>query len=407
MVLRSTTSPRRPGLALGAFLWLLASAGPPGQAAWKSHTIDDGSRGADGVRLADINGDGLPDLATGWEEGGQARAYLHPGPEAVREPWPRVVAGRIASPEDALFVDIDGDGRMDVLSSCEGRTRSHFVHWAPGRGDGWNDPSLWRTQAVPASKGKQSWMFAMALPGPPGGPLRLAVGSKGPGASISLLSAPAPTRDLDSFVLRPLYQAGWIMSLREADVDSDGDADILASDRRGATPGVLWLENPGGEGDWRERRIGATGEEAMFLDFLKDPDTGRMEVAASSKPHRIHLFASSAGSLPEWSSLSLDLEANVGRAKGVCLADVDGDGLRDLVASCEGASEGRIGVFWIEGSQLLDGAVVREIRDISGPRGSKFDRIEASDLDLDGDLDIIACEEHENLGIVWYENPAR
>ena len=37
---------------------------------WKRHVIDDTSRGADGTRLADINGDGLPDIATGWEQGG-------------------------------------------------------------------------------------------------------------------------------------------------------------------------------------------------------------------------------------------------------------------------------------------------------------------------------------------------
>ena len=32
--------------------------------------IDASSRGADGVRLADVNGDGLMDITTGWEEGG-------------------------------------------------------------------------------------------------------------------------------------------------------------------------------------------------------------------------------------------------------------------------------------------------------------------------------------------------
>jgi hypothetical protein len=34
---------------------------------WKRHTIDDSSRGADGTRFADINGDGLLDITTAWE----------------------------------------------------------------------------------------------------------------------------------------------------------------------------------------------------------------------------------------------------------------------------------------------------------------------------------------------------
>lgn len=29
------------------------------------------------------------------------------------------------------------------------------------------------------------------------------------------------------------------------------------------------------------------------------------------------------------------------------------------------------------------------------------------DLDADGDLDLLTCEEVHNLGVFWYENPAR
>ena len=45
--------------------------------------------------------------------------------------------------------------------------------------------------------------------------------------------------------------------------------------------------------------------------------------------------------------------------------------------------------------------------DISGADGIKFDRIELLDLDADGDLDVITCEERDNLGVIWYENPTR
>jgi len=33
--------------------------------------------------------------------------------------------------------------------------------------------------------------------------------------------------------------------------------------------------------------------------------------------------------------------------------------------------------------------------------------LRAVDLDRDGDLDILGCEEADNLGVFWYENPAR
>ena len=84
------------------------------------HTIDDSSYGADGMRLADVNADGNPDLVVPWEEGGLVRVYLHPGKENVKNHWPMVTVGRVASPEDAVLVDLDQDGAMDVVSIFEG-----------------------------------------------------------------------------------------------------------------------------------------------------------------------------------------------------------------------------------------------------------------------------------------------
>ena len=48
-------------------------------AMWNSHVIDSSLSGSDGVRLADVNNDKLPDIATGWEESGYTRVYIHPG----------------------------------------------------------------------------------------------------------------------------------------------------------------------------------------------------------------------------------------------------------------------------------------------------------------------------------------
>ncbi len=50
------------------------------------------------------------------------------------------------------------------------------------------------------------------------------------------------------------------------------------------------------------------------------------------------------------------------------------------------------------------------VNEVSGPVGIKYDRIELLDLDGDGDLDVLTCEErHEGkgLGVFWYENPSK
>jgi hypothetical protein len=98
---------------------------------WDRHVIDASSGGADGARLADMNGDGLLDVVTPCEEGGRIGGAFHPGVDAVTKVWPSVEMGGVGNPEDAVGIDVDGDGRLDVVSSCEGGTRSIFVHWAP------------------------------------------------------------------------------------------------------------------------------------------------------------------------------------------------------------------------------------------------------------------------------------
>jgi hypothetical protein len=70
--------------------------------------------------MADLNGDSLPDIVTGWEEGGVVRVYLNPGPARAKQPWPAVTAGEVGSVEDAVLVDLDGDGDLDV-ATCEER----------------------------------------------------------------------------------------------------------------------------------------------------------------------------------------------------------------------------------------------------------------------------------------------
>ena len=46
-----------------------------------------------------------------------------------------------------------------------------------------------------------------------------------------------------------------------------------------------------------------------------------------------------------------------------------------------------------------------DLQPISGVDGVKHDLVVPVDLDGDGDLDILTCEEVKNLGVIWYENP--
>jgi len=365
---------------------------------WVRHTIDDQSRGADGVRLADVDGDGDLDIATGWEEGGVVRVYQNPGPDAVAsvDTWRAVTVGKVKSAEDAVFADLDGDGALDVVSSCEGRTRTLFMHWAPyKRADYWSSEE-WYTQPFPASKGGQSWMFAVPIDVDSDGHLDLVTGSKGEDASIGWWRSPGRgdvARDLSTWTFHKLCDASWIMSLRLADMDGDGDDDIVASNRKGPTSRVLWLENPASDDEWREHLVGASGEELMFLDVVDLDGNDQLDIAVAAKGRKIMTLVD--GEVSEF----VFPEDHYGTAKAVRVVDVDDDGHFDFVGTTEKANGPKSGVFWMAGPDW------KITHDIGGPDGVKFDRIEMLDLDGDGDLDLLTCEERDQLGVIWYENP--
>ena len=384
-------------------LLALAIPSPSMAAPWKRHIIDNTSRGADGVRLADVNGDGRPDIVTGWEEGGVVRAYFHPGNGKVKLPWPRVEVGKVKSPEDAVFADLDGDGDADVVSCCEGRTRSVNFHWSPAN-DTQRELLPWRTEAIPATVGKQSWMFALPLQIDDGG-VDLVLGSKKTGASIGWLRSPKNPRDVKAWRFHRWYDAGWIMSLIKHDLDGDGDLDVLASDRKGKTSGVLWLENPGLKPmrtdptrRWAAHRIGVNGKETMFIFISKDKT-----IYAAARPNQIYVLRPEKDVRRPWRSEQINFPfEKYGTSKAARAADLDGDGHPEIVVTCELAHGVKSGVFYLkqEGGKWID-------HDIGGPDGLKFDRIEMLDLDGDGDLDLLTCEERDFNAVLWYENPHR
>lgn len=381
-------------------------------ASWARHTIDLASRGADGARLADVNGDGWLDVTTGWEEGGEVRVCLHPGAARCKLPWPAVTVGQVKSPEDALFVDLDSDQSFDVVSCCEGKTRSVFVHWAPARPTDLLLPKKWTTVPIPATRGREMWMFAAAANIDNQGSLDLFVGSKGTGGSVSWLEVPSDARNVAKWQLHRLRDAGWIMSLVPRDMDGDGDTDLVVSDRKGRHRGVFWLEHPGFTGAlddlrWKEHAIGGEDHEVMFLDVC-DLDVDRQaDILVATRNSRILWFRRAPGTRERWNMKAIPNPYGVPHGKAVQVGDIDLDGRLDIVHSANTYGDRlKPGVAWLkcEGTPLS--GPWKQV-DISRDEGVKFDLVPLYDVDGDGDLDVITTEERDNFGVVWYENPCR
>lgn len=407
--LACATAMKQAALLIGSFLLVFCGSRAEGEV-WSRHVIDDSSRGADGVRLADFNADGRLDVVTGWEEGGITRVYLQPSADQVRKRWPAVTVGAAPSVEDAVAVDLDGDGRLDVVSSTEGRQQSLIVHWAPKSAGALLNPTDWTTEALPASVGAQQWMYClpMQIDGKAG--IDLVTGSKGPNGAVGWWQSPDNPRDLKQWKYHKLIDAGWIMSLIADDFDFDGDADILFTDRKGNASGVKWLATPDPSqvtvpDAWKTHLIGGLGKEVMFANVVDLDFDGMRDILVITRNGTIDIFRRvGSHSKPMWSGLSIANPFGYEHGKSVVAADFDRDGRLDLATTTRPVPVSGPALALLRQTKgAFDSSWVAS--DIGGPDGSKFDLLEAIDLDHDGDLDLIACEEVANLGVVWYENP--
>jgi hypothetical protein len=104
------------------------------------------------------------------------------------------------------------------------------------------------------------------------------------------------------------------------DIDLDGDIDVVYSNEKMNM--VVWYENP----SWTQHIIdpnlvGATG--VALADLDKD---GNLDVIASGKVSNEVVWYKS----PFWNKYVID--SSLGGASGLCAADMNGDGLTDLVA---------------------------------------------------------------------------
>jgi hypothetical protein len=247
--------------------------------------------------------------------------------------------GRVA---DALPIDLDADGDLDVAAGAFGWMRSGGIYvlhneTAPG------GPLAFRPEQVSARAGSVS-VVPFAEPG------------SGPGFAVAVsqhheLVAGFSARG-GRFEERVLWRAphpNWGTShLSAVDLDGDSDVDFLLAhgdtldDGVAFKPwhGVEWLENRGAEG-FVARRIGALygahAAEAADLDSDGDLDVvacgflPQVELPVARGPTRVDSVVWFEHRGDEW--IPWAIEINHPRHTGLTVVDLDEDGRLDVVAA--------------------------------------------------------------------------
>jgi hypothetical protein len=288
-------------------------------AEWPMHPVDNpGDWLPNGLVPLDANGDDWEDYVTNYEFRGRLRVALHPGPALGPGPWPAVDVGRVPNAEGVAVGDLDGDGFPEIVVAhgVEHTRQAPGIRVLWGQGGTWED----------------------------GGDLAAS-------------------------------QGGWhFLSVEIADLDRDGDLDIIAGGRASRLAG-----GPKGDGG-------------------RDPSLVWAGIRWFENPGGL-----SARDLVAWSRHELDPDAWSGH--GFALGDLDGDGDLDLAnANADwDTPDGQERVVWYENpgpGEAIHGLwPVHELY-----RSSEFygkEQVVLADLDGDGRLDLVTTSPGS---IYWFRN---
>ncbi len=301
------------------------------------------------VVAGDVDGDGDEDLLAATQEG--SLLLWRAGPDGLARPPERIAVGGYPLEPQVLPADGaagDPDGPRVLIAS---RATGSLVPWDL-RGDAgaeirtllpWTPRAL---HARPAARGGRS----LAVAGDGG----TRVGLEASATFANPDALPRCARVLaggrlavgyqDSRAVRVFDEAGRVLAtlalggiprdLEEADLDGDGDLELVVAGGDDAL-WVLGWGRPGGAEAWlaedgREPLVWSTGRVPIDVDATDLDGDGRPELLvthAQGLSCALHSDFAAEGPRTSW-------RAYVGQtARSACVVDVDGDGRRDLVVA--------------------------------------------------------------------------
>jgi FG-GAP-like repeat len=360
-------------LAFASLVWSITR---PADILFHKHPIDIGA--SETCALGDVNGDGKPDIISGenWYEAPNWK------PHRFRELG--YASGYVDNFSD-LALDVDGDGRIDVVS-CSWFGRA--LRW-------WKNPG-----------GEGRWVEHTIQDG---FPIEFAflVDLDNDGKTQEILpqfgdlKAPLSWYEAKNgaFVRHVVSDVSYGHGIGAGDVNRDGRNDII-------TP-KGWFEAPAdprtGKWIWHaDFDLGTTG----FI-YVYDVNGDGLNDLITTAAHDYGMFWLEQGADHSWTKHLIDDTWSQGHA--MTMVDLNHDGQPDFLTGKRymahdhdpGARE-PLGVYWYEFRKGEDGKVVwiKHVVDYSTRTGGGM-QIPVADLDGDGDLDFVTAGKS---GLFLFEN---
>ena len=325
----------------------------------------------------DLDGDGDPDVLVGAANSNDSRILSYENLGAGDLGPQQEITGQVKTPSALATADLDGDGDADLLSAS---SEDNKVAWYENLGGGafgpqgsidiTVNPLLTMTTMDVDNDGDED-VFASGFYGLF---MYLNDGSGGFGPRVVVAGLNG-------------------LRIQAADLDTDGNEDLLVATADGVNDKLVWLQNDGA-GNFTLMPDITTALSEVKAGYAADLDgDGDMDaLSASAGDDKIAWYANDgSGNFGPQQVITISADG----ALEVGAGDLNGDG--DLDVFSISSTDNTVAWYLNDGSGNFGSAQVIA-NDVLGARAGVV-----VDLDMDGDLDVVASGATESK-VVWYEN---
>ncbi len=340
--------------------------------------------GISSVSTADIDGDGDLDVLGGAYYWG--RAYWWENVDGEGAAWAEhyIDDGSLyAGPSSMYPTDIQGNGYMDALGAI-GAPNQGIMWWKNADGIG----IQWVTTIVEDDFSGASSVYAADVDGD---------------GDTDVLGAAEYADDIAWWELDDGFPYTFTrhnvdsnyngaMSVYAADVDGDGHMDILGAARYAND--ITWWRNTDGSGtSWTEHTVDPSFNGASSVYAIDVDGDGDMDVlGAAIVADDITWWENTDGSGTSWTEHTVD--ASFDGASSVYAIDVDGDGDQDVLGAAANANE-------ITCWENTDGSGTSWTEHTADDSFWGAQSVYAADVDGDGDMDALGAA-YYSPSVAWW-----
>ncbi|NER14147.1 BspA family leucine-rich repeat surface protein [Leptobacterium flavescens] len=372
-----------------------------GKGKFRNHFISRHAEGARSVHAADLDGDGDMDVLSASYQDDKIAWYQNNG--AGRFTKHHFISRHAEGASSVYTADLDGDGDLDVLSASYD---SDKIAWYQNDGKG----KFPKHHFISRNARGASSVYSADLDGD--GDMDVLSASWKDNKIIWYQNNGAGNFSRHYTISQDVEGA---FSVHATDLDGDGDIDVIAASE--TSDKIIWFENINKVlgpplfprltviKQWKEHIISTRADGAVSVHAADLDEDGDMDIlSASFIDDKIAWYENlGGGNFGDAQSNQRIINKYADGATSVYTADLNNDG--DLEVLSASYLDGKIAWYYNPIDRKNPGVTGPDKKVISNVAGS-VRSVDTGDLDGDGDMDVVSAHYGDNK-IVWFENKDR